>query len=96
MLEDYQGVRKDIRSLIENKHIEVINYIIKKLVADVTATEESIRNINMFLLDLPQELQILFFKYLSIRRPEEVDNFLAHSEVFEAISDKIIDVISEE
>lgn len=96
LLEDYQKVREDIQSLIKNKHIEVLNYVIKKLVNVVVISEEQTCNLDMFLEDLPQELQILFYKVLSVKRPDEVDALTRNSKIFESISDRIIDIVSTE
>ncbi|MDF2942165.1 MAG: hypothetical protein K0S01_1023 [Herbinix sp.] len=96
LLENYSEVRDDIQKLLAKKHIEILNYIIKKIIAGLIVCDEHVTNINEFLTDLPQELQVLFFKGLSMNRPEEVGIFLEKSKVFEGISDKIIDVLSEE
>lgn len=96
LLGNYKEVQTDIQKLLENKHIEIINYIIKKIVLNVTTSEEHIYNMNEFLTDLPQELQVLFFKYMSLKRPEEMEYFLEKSKVFEAISDTMIDILGAE
>jgi hypothetical protein len=96
LLEDYSRVREDIRNLISKKHIEIIHYIIRKLILSFDVKTEHIISINGFLEDLPQELQVLFFKYLSVKRPEDVDTLLEKSKVFENISDRIIDIVSAE
>ena len=96
ILEHYEEVRQDIIQLINNKHIEVLNYIIKRVVSEVQDLEQHILNINRFLEDLPQELQILFFKYMSMHRPEVVDGFMEHSEVMVSISDRMIEILIEE
>jgi MoxR-like ATPases len=93
LLENYTEVQGDILKLLEKKHIEIINYIIKKVIAGFSASEEHYRNINEFLTDLPLELQVLFFKYISINRPEEAEKMMENLKVFENISDKILDVI---
>jgi len=92
ILENYNKVKQEIQTLVKNNHIDVLNYIIKKIIISFTESEQQIANINNFLTDLPEELQILFFKYLSTQREEKVDLFI-DSEVFDKISDKIIDVI---
>jgi hypothetical protein len=96
LLEHYGEVRSDIQGLINNKHISIINYIIKKLVAGFELSVTHMESLNLFLSDLPGELQVLFFKCLSVNRPEEVGPFIEHSKVFEGISDRIVDVISAE
>lgn len=96
MLENYIEVKTDIQSLVINKHVDVLNYIIKKLVTGFDDCDRHIINLISFLEDLPQELQVLFYKYLLVKRPNEVDSLIEKSEVFERISDRIIDIISAE
>ena len=93
LLENYDEVKNDIKHLIENNHIDILNYIIQKVIISFVEDEEHIKNIKAFLVDLPEEMQILFFKYLSVKREKELEIFLS-SEVFDKVSDKIIDVIS--
>ncbi|MDF2905275.1 MAG: hypothetical protein K0R34_596 [Herbinix sp.] len=96
LLENYQEIRPDICNLVQNKHIEILNYIIKKLVVSLDTQEKHIEHINRFLEDLPQELQILFYKYMAMHRPMEVEIFLEKSKVFLQISDRMIDILGEE
>jgi hypothetical protein len=96
ILDNYEAVRADIDELVCNKHIEVLNYVIKKLVMEVQPQEQQIININRFIEKLPQELQILFFKYMSLKRPEVVEVFMEQSEVIAAISDRMIEILIEE
>lgn len=94
IIENYYKVKNEIENLVDNNRIGVLNYIIKKVIISFTENEEHINNINALLIDLPEELQILFFKYLSVKREKEIDVFIENSRVFDKISDKIIDVIS--
>ena len=96
LLENYNEVRADIVHLVHNKHIEILNYIIKKLVVSVEAKIAYINSVNDFLEDLPQELQILFYQYMAMHRPEEIELFLEKSQMFAKISDRMIDVLVEE
>jgi hypothetical protein len=96
ILESYPEVQEDIKNLIHQKHIEILNYIIKKVVTGFATCEEHYINMNEFVSDLPQELQVLFFKYLSINRPEDADNVMNHLEVFESVSNKILELVSVE
>lgn len=93
LLTDYNTVRNSILSLVENKHIEILNYIIKKVVNELTVSEEHIRSLDLFLEDLPSELAVMCYKYLSIRRPEEADSLLTKSKQLAKLSDIIIDAM---
>lgn len=94
LLENYENVKEDIQNLIKNNHIDIINYIIKKTVMSLTMDKQHLLSINAFLSDLPEELQILFFKYFSIQRESDLDMFTQNSEVFDKISERMIDMIS--
>lgn len=96
LLDNYDYVRQDIKNLIINNQIDVLNYIIKKIILSFTEKEQHINNINAFLSDLPEELQILFFKFLSTQRENEMDSLTEGSQVFDKISDKMIDVMNKE
>lgn len=96
MLEHYEEAHQDILQLVQNNQIEVLNYIIKKLVIELQDREPHIHNINRFLLDIPQELQIVFYKYMSMHRSEIVDRFMGQSEVLAEISDRIVEILIEE
>lgn len=93
LLENYDGVKNDINNLIKENHIDVLNYIIQKIIISFNEDEKHITNMKALLVDLPEEMQILFFKYLLTKREKETDIFL-ETEVFEKVSDKIVDVIS--
>jgi MoxR-like ATPase len=96
LLENYEEIRADIQGLIYNRHIEIINYIIKKVITSFEACDKHFINLDQFLSDLPEELQILFFKHLSMNRPEEVETLMNKLETFDQISDKILDLVSVE
>lgn len=94
LLGNYSLVREDILNLIHRKHMDIINYVIKKLVLDIQPESGHLTCLEDFLADLPQELQILFYKYLSAKRPELVETLAEQSEIFDRISEKIVDLIS--
>ncbi len=92
ILEDYEGARKDIRGLAASNHIDILNYTLKRVVVSFTDNELHLKNINAFLNDLPQELQMLFFKYLTAQREKELDLFM-DSPLFEEMGDRMIDML---
>jgi hypothetical protein len=96
LLEQYSSVREEVVSLVNNKQMEILGYIIKKVVISFTLISEHLKSINSFLKDLPEELVILFFKYVSDKRPDDIDTLTESLEVFEGISDRIADLISAE
>lgn len=96
LLEKYSEISVDIKRLVENKQMEILNYIIKKIIMNFSICDIHFHNMDEFLNDLPAELQVLFFKSLSVNRPEDVTAFSEKSKYFEKISDKIIEIMSAE
>lgn len=94
LLENYKEVRIDILNLLEKKQIEIINYIIRKVIMGFSPCETHFYNMNEFLSDLPGELQVLFFKYLNSNRPDDAEAAMEKMEIFESISNNIFDIIS--
>jgi hypothetical protein len=95
-LENYGQIRGDIKKLIENKHFEILNYIIRKVITGFENCDLHLKNMNEFLTDLPKELQVLFFKVLAANRPDDIETLTAKSEIFESISDIILDAVGAE
>lgn len=95
LLENFPEAREDIKALINNRHMDVLNYVLKKVIASYTDSECHRKNLDLFLTDLPEELQVLFFKHISVNRPELTANLTEKLVSFEKISDKIVELISE-
>ncbi len=96
LLSNYKEVKEDIKYLVSNCHIDILNYIIKKVIIEFSICEEHLASMNEFMGDLPEELRVLLFKYLSINRPEEALILTDKLKIFDSISDKIIELISVE
>jgi len=93
LLEDYSRVKEDIIKLISNKNMDILNYIIKKVVIGIADYTVHYYNVNEFLRDLPSELQILFLKYLTMQRKDICEKVMEHLENLESISDIMIDIM---
>ncbi len=94
LLTDYQSVREEIKTLLKDNHIDRLNYLIRKLVITFDGSELQIRNLDEFLLDLPEELQLLFFKTFSLNREKEMELIAGKSDCFDRIIDKIISIMN--
>jgi len=42
---------------------------------------------------LPEELQVLFFKLLTVKRPEEFEKTAERLEAFDRVADKLVDIM---
>lgn len=94
LLTDYNSVREDIKALLQENHMDILNYLIKKLVHIFTGGAEEVKHLDAFLKELPEELQLLFFKYFMLQREKDSELLLGQSEVFEQITDRILPVIN--
>jgi|GEM_PF-697323 MoxR-like ATPases len=94
MLNNYSVVKEDIKNLVDKKHTEILNYVIKKAITGMEESMEHYKNMNEFVKDLPSELQILFFKYLALLRKDLSEVAMEQMDVFESISEKMIDVMT--
>jgi hypothetical protein len=77
-----------------NGRLDIMNYVIKKVITTFKLEQQHLVNMNAFIEDLPEELQILFFKYLATKRPEDFENVAEHIDAFCRISDRMIDILS--
>lgn len=94
LLENYPEVKEDIKALVSHRHMDILNYVIKKVVTVFIVSECHMENLDLFLSDIPEELQVLFFKHINLIRPELADILIERLATFEKISDKIVDLIS--
>lgn len=94
LLTDFTDVKDDLNKIIEGNRLDILNYIIKRTVISFKTTPIHLENLNQFVCELPEELQILFFKQLASKRFDDMDAVMDTSDAFEDLSDKIIDIIS--
>lgn len=94
LLADYSSVRGNIMDLLGHNHFDRLNYLIRKLVLSFDGSETQLRNLDRFLMDLPEELQLLFFKTFSLNREKEMELIAGKSDCFDRIIDKMINVMN--
>lgn len=94
LLHEYPAVRPIIRELLAQDRVDIMNYVIKKVVTVFQAETKQVENLDAFVNDLPEELQILFFKYLASQRSDDLEKVIEHLAAFEKVSDRMIDVLS--
>ena len=66
LLEDYEKAREEILNLIQNNHIDILNYIIKKTVINFSISELHIANINASSVSLVKTEKVETIKMASI------------------------------
>ncbi|PKM86562.1 MAG: hypothetical protein CVU87_11700 [Firmicutes bacterium HGW-Firmicutes-12] len=94
ILTNYAEVRPAINNLLVNGRLDILNYVIKKVITTFKLEQQHLVNMNAFIENLPEELQIMFFKYLATKRPEDFEKAAEYIESFSRISDRMIDFLS--
>ncbi|WP_105614629.1 P-loop NTPase family protein [Vallitalea okinawensis] len=93
VLNHYASIREDVIHLVNDHRIDLLNYLIKKVVLCFELNNSHIQNIHGLLDDLSEELQILFFKYLATNREKDMDRITDSSNHFDAISDRLVSIL---
>lgn len=93
LLEDYSKVSNAVTSLIDSNRFDILSSIITSLIAKLKNIDKEVAQVNMFLNELPQELQILFYKELSLKNGELLAEISDYLDTFNSVSDKIIDLM---
>jgi hypothetical protein len=94
ILNCYSIVSDKVKDILRANRLDLMNYIIRKLVASFELTSEHLENINKFVNDLPEELQILFFKYVMAKRAGDMDKVIENCISFDLVSNKIFDILN--
>lgn len=93
ILSDYQSISSNVSKLIKENRFDILSNLVSLIVAKISDNENQIIQLNMFLNDLPQELQILFYKELSVKKGDLMADISDSLDSFEDVSDRIIDLM---
>lgn len=94
ILENFENVKPKIIGIINKRQFDHLTIIIKSIVLNIDSSNtRSLANLNHFLNILPQELQILFYKELSINNEDVLSEISEYLESFDKLSDIIIDLM---
>lgn len=94
LLSDFELVRTEIMQIVEKGRLDILSFVIKRVVQALQVDEKQLDNIDKFLASLPEELAILFFKTLASKRLEDFQDIIEKLKTFDILSDKIIDLLS--
>lgn len=89
----YQEEQSKVLKLVEDKQTPILTKVIEKVIQRVERETQMVPHVEAFIMDLPEELRIYFYKLLSRDRKDVFDYYIDNSEVFEQLSDLIIDVM---
>lgn len=94
LLNDFASCKADIEVLLRKNRIDMMNVLIKKLAVTVESIPRQMQNLNDFLTFMPDELKVLFFKYLATKRNSEFEEITDKLAVFDEVADTIIEFIN--
>lgn len=93
ILSDYASVREHVEVILAKGRIDILNVIIRRMVKAITPEKIHIANADDFVKSLPDELGILFFKTLIVKRPDDFQLITDEMSTFERLADKIIELM---
>lgn len=101
---DYTSVRSGVLNIIEKRQMEWLHHIIKSCIqklqseVEITLPEQLktiVLNLDAFLLDLPDEYQLMFFKQIIQTMPQSYSMLTQKSTVFDKVSDQMMQLALE-
>lgn len=93
LLSDFDEVKADISEILNEKRLDIMNLVLKKIVYTFKLEKEHLINIDKLLEYLPDELGILFFKLLAAKRAQEFELTTQQLNSFNRVSDRILDIM---
>ena len=93
-LENFESQKELFEDLLKENRIDVLNLVLKNIVAKLELKDLHYQNLNALLEFLPQEFSIMFFKYFITKRIGDYDTLSSSLPVFDKVADSIIDFIA--
>ena len=93
LLHNYLDVKEDVLDNLKNNKVEIITSLISSLILKESYNTKELFNINLFLNDLSNEFQELFYKEISLKNPELIIKISNKLDSFNNISDSLIDLV---
>lgn len=90
----YDEEKAKVIVLVAGGQFPILTKVIDQVVIELDNRMETLANVEQFLVDLPEELQLYFYKVVSRDRDELLDEYIEQSVVFEKISDLVVDMMS--
>ncbi len=95
ILNSYESVKKRIDTIINNHKAEELMIIIRSVITYMENSKSHILSLNNFLNELPQEFRLMFYREISLKRPELIREIFSELDTFNDISDQIIDMVAD-
>jgi len=94
LLADYNSVHAQVLALVQDGRLDILGLVLKKTVTLLDGSDAQCHNINLLLLDLPQEFQLLFFKTLAEEKPELFLDVAQRTDAMSTLSEQIAQLLS--
>lgn len=94
LLKDYNSVSLSIKSLVKEKRFDSLTNLISLIIAKLKKEDHTIKQLDLFLNDIPKEFQIIFFKEFALKKEELFEEIADSLEAFEKISDTVMDLMA--
>jgi len=94
ILTDYNGQRPKVIEIIRNNQTPAMTKVLDRVIGLLEESNSMVETVDLLLNDLPDELQMYFYKVLSRDRQDVFDYYGDRSLVFEHVSDQMIQRMS--
>ena len=94
ILSDFKSCKSDLDVLLRNDRIDVLNALLKKTAIILKVTDSQLKNADKFIDYLPDELKIIFFKYLATKRSDDFNAITSGLKTFDSVADTIIEFVT--
>jgi hypothetical protein len=94
LLADYDSMHEQVLALVQDGRLDILGLVLKKTVSLLDGSDAQCRNLNLLLLDLPQEFQLLFFKTLAEEKPELFLDVAQRTDAMSTLSEQISQLLS--
>jgi hypothetical protein len=93
ILQNFDEVKPEIKEILNKNRLDVMNLVIKKVVYSFDINDIQMKNLNKFVNYLPEELSILFYKFLLTKRDNDYEAVVKYMDSYSRISDRIIEIM---
>lgn len=96
ILKNINGAIKQLQAILEKNRYDIINITLRELIYNIPTKKKQIEQIEEFILNLPEELQVMFIKLLYDKRKSDYIKILQSWNRFgQKALEKIVDVAKE-
>lgn len=94
LLTNYEAMRPQIAKLVQGGRLDILGLILKRVVSLIDGSDRQCGNLDLLLIDMPEEFQLLFFKTLAEGKPELFLEVAQRTNAMNSLSDQILKLLS--